>query len=66
MSEGECLSVPEEALWEVRSRSEKMFPAKCRNRADVQSECARVSESNRERQMSAISAKRNQNQNILR
>ena len=33
------------------------FSAKCRNRTDVQSECARVSEGDGERQMGAISAK---------
>ena len=38
-----------------RSERKPFFSAKCRNRADVQSECARMSESDRECQMSAIS-----------
>ena len=39
-----------------KSDAQKLFCAKCRDRTDVQSECARVSESDRECQMSAISA----------
>ena len=36
--------------------TQNIFPAKCRNRTNARSECARVSESDRECQMSAISA----------
>ena len=52
---GQCVA-SEEAMLEVRSRHVFFSCAKCRNRTNVQSECAGVSESDRERQMSAISA----------
>ena len=45
-----------EAMLDLINRQEKIS-AKCQSRTNAQSECARVSESDRECQMSAISAK---------